>query len=53
MPAVRVDRCHSTRGRFKAILVIIIVIINIIITIIIIITSARGMFKAFLDPLAP
>ena len=53
MPAARVDRCHSTRGRFKAILVIIIVIINIIITIIIIITRARGMFKASLDPLAP
>ena len=51
MPAVTVDRCHSTRGRFKAIVVIIIVIINIIITIIIIIKSARGM--AFLDPLAP
>ena len=51
MPAVRVDRCHSSRGRFKAIVVIIIVIINIIITIIIIIKSARGM--AFLDPLAP
>ena len=32
MPAARVDRCHSTRGRFKAIVVIIIVIINIIIT---------------------
>ena len=49
MPAVTVDRCHSTRGRFKAIVVIFILVINIIA---IIITSARGMFKASY-PLAP